>query len=89
MEGEFWYVIVVEWIEQFKWYIGLFIMWKFYYQWMNFGLIIIRCDYVYIVDVVYEDVWCMMVQWYGLIDGYKLIKFVVYNYRWGLEIEYN
>lgn len=89
IEGEFWYVIVAEWIEQLKRYIGLQTTRKFYHQRTNPGPIITRRDYAHTVDVVHEDAWRMMVQWYGLTDGHKPIKLVVYNYRRGPEIEHN
>lgn len=88
-EGEFWYVIVAEWIEQLKRYIGLPTTRKFYHQRTNPGPIITRRDYAHTVDVIHEDAWRMMVQWYGLTDGHKPIKLVVYNYRRGPEIEHN
>lgn len=88
-EGEFWYVIVAEWLEQLKRYIGLPSTRKFYHQRTNPGPIITRRDYAHTVDVVHEDAWRMMVQWYGLTDGHKPMKLVVYNYRRGPEIEHN
>lgn len=88
-EGEFWYVIVAEWIEQLKRYIGLPTTRKFYHQRTNPGPIITRRDYAHTVDVIHEDALRMMVQWYGLTDGHKPIKLVVYNYRRGPEIEHN
>lgn len=69
-EGEFWYVIVAEWIEQLKRYIGLPTTRKFYHQRTNPGPIITRRDYAHTVDVVHEDAWRMMIQ-YGLTDRWS------------------
>ncbi|KAK3095265.1 hypothetical protein FSP39_012394 [Pinctada imbricata] len=89
VEGEFWYVIVAEWLEQLKRYIGIPTTRKFYHQRSHPGPLITRRDYAHTVDVVHEDAWRMMVQWYGLADGHKPIKLVVYSYTRAPDIEHN
>ena len=89
VEGEFWYVIVAEWLEQFKRYVGIPTTRKFYHQRSHPGPLITRRDYAHTVDVVHEDAWRMMVQWYGLADGHKPLKLVVYSYIRAPDIEHN
>ena len=88
-EGDFWYVIVAEWLEQLKRYIGLPGSRKFYHNRSYPGPIITRRDYAHTVDVVHEDAWRMLVQWYGLADGHKPIKLIAYGYNRSPDIEHN
>lgn len=91
VEGDFWYVIVAEWLEQLKKYIGINSSRKYYGQRASSppGPIVTRRDYAHTVDVVHEDAWRMLLQWYGLSDGHKAMKLVVYKYARGPEIEHN
>lgn len=89
VEGDFWFVIVSEWLEQLKRYIGIPTSRKFYHQRSHPGPVITRRDYAHTVDVVQEDAWRMIVQWYGLADGHKPMKLVVYSYNKIPEIEHN
>ncbi|OWF49548.1 uncharacterized protein LOC110451738 [Mizuhopecten yessoensis] len=88
-EGDFWYVIVAEWLEQLKRYLGVPSNRKYYHQRSYPGPIITRRDYAHTVDVVHEDAWRMLIQWYGLADGHKPIKLVVYGYNRSPDIEHN
>ncbi|CAL1539605.1 unnamed protein product [Lymnaea stagnalis] len=90
-EGDFWYVIVAEWLEQLKKYVGINSSRKYYGQRASSppGPIVTRRDYAHTVDVVHEDAWRMLVQWYGIADGHKAMKLVVYRYARGPEIEHN
>lgn len=90
IEGDFWYVVVAEWLEQLKRYIGIQSSRKFLYHTRSHpGPIITRRDYAHTVDVVHEDAWRMLVQWYGLADGHRPMKLVVYAYSRAQEIEHN
>uniref|UniRef100_A0A0B7AH64 DUSP domain-containing protein n=1 Tax=Arion vulgaris TaxID=1028688 RepID=A0A0B7AH64_9EUPU len=91
VEGDFWYVIVAEWLEQLKKFVGINSSRKYYGQRASSppGPIVTRRDYAHTVDVVHEDAWRMLVQWYGLADGHKAMKLVVYKYARGPEIEHN
>ncbi|XP_059159373.1 uncharacterized protein LOC131943333 [Physella acuta] len=91
VEGDFWYVIVAEWLEQLKKFVGINSSRKYYGQRASSppGPIVTRRDYAHTVDVVHEDAWRMLVQWYGLAEGHKAMKLVVYKYARGPEIEHN
>lgn len=89
VEGEFWYIIIAEWLEQLKRYLGMQTR-KFYHQQrVQPGQILTRRDYAHTVDVVHEDAWRMMIQWYGLAEGHKPMKLVVYHYSGGPDLEHN
>ncbi|KAI8774695.1 hypothetical protein BgiBS90_024517 [Biomphalaria glabrata] len=91
VEGDFWYVIVAEWLEQLKKFVGINSSRKYYNQRALSppGPIVTRRDYAHTVDVVHEDAWRLLVQWYGIADGNKAMKLVVYKYARGPEIEHN
>lgn len=89
VEGEFWYVLVAEWLEQLKKYLAIPGSRKSYHQRVHPGPIITRRDYAHTVEVIHEDAWKLLVQWYGLAEGHKCIKLVVYNYTRAPEIEHN
>lgn len=91
VEGDFWYVIVAEWLEQLKKFVGINSSRKYYCQRASSppGPIVTRRDYAHTVDVIHEDAWRMLVQWYGLAEGHKAMKLVVYKYARGPEIEHN
>ena len=92
-EGDFWYLIVAEWLEQLKKYLGFSSLRKYYGQKPSSppGPILTRRDYAHTVDVVHEDAWRLLVSWYGIAEGHKPMKLVVYNYAGGRgpEIEHN
>ncbi|XP_076470419.1 uncharacterized protein LOC143300543 isoform X2 [Babylonia areolata] len=90
-EGDFWYVVVAEWLEHVKKYLGIASTRKYYQKRVTTlpGPIVTRRDFAHTVDVVHEDAWRMLVQWYGLADGHKPMKLVVYRYTRGPEIEHN
>ena len=91
VEGEYWYVLLAEWIEHLKKYIGISSTRKYYQKRVSSppGPIMTRRDYAHTVDAVHEDAWRMLVQWYGLAEGHKPMKLVVYNYSRAAEIEHN
>ena len=89
IEGDFWYVVVAEWVEQLKRYVGIPSARKFYHNRSHPGPIFTRRDYAHTVDVVHEDAWRMLVQWYGIADGHRPMKLVVYSYSRAQEIEHN
>ena len=89
VEGEFWYVVVAEWLEQLKKYLGVPSSRKLYHQRVHPGPIIARRDYAHTVELVHEDAWKHLVQWYGLAEGHRSMKLVVYNYSRAPEIEHN
>ncbi|XP_005091119.1 uncharacterized protein LOC101855924 [Aplysia californica] len=91
VEGDFWYVIVAEWLEQLKKYLSICSTRKYYGQRPSSppGPILTRRDYAHTVDVVHEDAWRMLITWYGLAEGHKPMKLVVYKYARGPEIEHN
>ncbi|RUS70539.1 hypothetical protein EGW08_021697 [Elysia chlorotica] len=92
VEGDFWYVIVAEWLEQLKKFVGINSGRKYYKSQRACsppGPIVTRRDYAHTVDVVHEDAWRALLQWYGLADGHKAMKLVVYKYARGPEIEHN
>ncbi|WAR20836.1 FIP2-like protein [Mya arenaria] len=89
VEGEFWYVVVAEWLEQLKKYLGVPSTRKMYHQRVHPGPIIIRRDYAHTVELVHEDAWKHMHQWYGVAEGHKPMKLVVYNYTRAPEIEHH
>jgi hypothetical protein len=91
-EGDFWYVVVAEWLEHLKKYLGIASTRKYYMQKRVTtlpGPILTRRDFAHTVDVVHEDAWRMLLQWYGLCEGHKAMKLVVYRYARGPEIEHN
>lgn len=90
-EGDFWYVVVAEWLEHLKKYLGIASTRKYYQKRLTTlpGPIVTRRDFAHTVDVVHEDAWRMLVQWYGVTDGHKPMKLVVYRYTRGPEIEHN
>lgn len=90
-EGDFWYVVVAEWLEHLKRYLGITSTRKYYQKRVTAlpGPIVTRRDFAHTVDVVHEDAWRMLVQWYGLSEGHKPMKLVVYRYARGPEIEHN
>ncbi|CAI9732546.1 BTB POZ domain-containing KCTD7 [Octopus vulgaris] len=89
VEGEFWYIIIAEWLEQLKRFLGMQTR-KFYHQQrVQPGPIFTRRDYAHTVDVVHEDAWRMLVQWYGVAEGHKPMKLVVYNYSRAPDLEHN
>ncbi|KAH9513362.1 hypothetical protein Btru_034735 [Bulinus truncatus] len=91
VEGDFWYVIVAEWLEHLKKFVGINSSRKYYNQRASSppGPIVTRRDYAHTVDVVHEDAWRLLVQWYGIAEGHKAMKLVVYKYARGVEIEHN
>lgn len=89
VEGEFWYVVVAEWLEQLKRYLGIPSTRKFYHQRTHPGPIVTRRDYAHTVDVVHEDAWKMLVKLYTVSEGHKPMKLVVYSYARAPEIEHN
>ncbi|KAH9514934.1 hypothetical protein Btru_021428 [Bulinus truncatus] len=91
VEGDFWYVIVAEWLEHLKKFVGINSSRKYYNQRASSppGPIVTRRDYAHTVDVVHEDAWRLLVQWYGIAEGHKALKLVVYKYARGVEIEHN
>lgn len=89
VEGEFWYVLVAEWLEQLKKYLGVPNTRKMYHQRVHPGPIITRRDYSHTVEMVHEDAWKLLTQWYGLAEGHRSMKHVVYNYSRAPEIEHN
>ena len=91
VEGDFWYVVVAEWLEQLKKYLGINSTRKYYGQRPSSppGPILTRRDYAHTVDVVHEDAWRMLTSWYGISDSHKPMKLVVYKYASGPEIEHN
>ncbi|XP_071090192.1 uncharacterized protein [Haliotis cracherodii] len=91
VEGDFWYVVVAEWLEHLKRYVGLSSTRKYYPKRVTSppGPIVTRRDYAHTADVVHEDVWRMLIQWYGLSEGHKPMKLVVYHYSRAAEIEHN
>lgn len=89
VEGEFWYVVVAEWLEQLKKYLGFANSRKMYHQRVHPGPVISRRDYAHTVEMVHEDAWKLLIQWYGTADGHKPLKLVVYNYSRAPEIEHN
>ncbi|GFO35081.1 ubiquitin carboxyl-terminal hydrolase 15, partial [Plakobranchus ocellatus] len=92
VEGDFWYVIVAEWLEQLKKFVGINSGRKYYKSQRACsppGPIVTRRDYAHTVDVVHEDAWRALLQWYGLAEGHKAMKLVVYKYARGPEIEHN
>lgn len=89
VEGEFWYVVVAEWLEQVKKYLCIPSTRKFYHQRVHPGPIITRRDYAHTVEMIHEDAWKLLLQWYGIAEGHKGIKLVVYNYSRAPEIEHN
>ncbi|XP_060554299.1 uncharacterized protein LOC132715323 [Ruditapes philippinarum] len=89
VEGEFWYVVVAEWLEQLKKYLGVPNTRKMYHQRVHPGPIISRRDYAHTVEMVHEDAWKLLIQWYGIAEGHKSLKLVVYNYSRAPEIEHN
>ncbi|KAK7109528.1 uncharacterized protein [Littorina saxatilis] len=90
-EGDFWYVVVAEWLEHLKKYLGIASTRKYYQKRVTTlpGPIMTRRDFAHTVDVVHEDAWRMLIQWYGLAEGHKPMKLVVYRYARGPEIEHN
>lgn len=92
-EGDFWYVVVAEWLEHLKKYLGIASARKYYCMQKRVttlpGPIATRRDFAHTVDVVHEDAWRMLSQWYGLAEGHKPMKLVVYRYTRGPEIEHN
>lgn len=90
-EGDFWYVVVAEWLEHLKKYLGIASTRKYYQKRVTTlpGPIATRRDFAHTVDVVHEDAWRMLIQWYGLSEGHKPMKLVVYRYARGPEIEHN
>ena len=89
VEGEFWFVVVAEWLEQLKKYLGIPSSRKMYHQRVHPGPIITRRDYAHAVEMLHEDAWKLLSQWYGISDGHRPIKLVVYNYSRAPEIEHN
>ncbi|KAL3864922.1 hypothetical protein ACJMK2_006567 [Sinanodonta woodiana] len=89
VEGEFWFVVVAEWLEQVKKYLGIPSTRKYFQQRVHPGAIITRRDYAHTVEVIHEDAWKLLLQWYGLAEGHKPIKLVVYNYARAPEIEHH
>ncbi|XP_025095630.1 uncharacterized protein LOC112564776 isoform X2 [Pomacea canaliculata] len=90
-EGDFWYVVVAEWLEHLKKYLGIASTRKYYQKRVTTlpGPIVTRRDFAHTVDVVHEDAWRMLIQWYGLAEGHKPMRLVVYRYARGPEIEHN
>lgn len=90
-EGDFWYVVVAEWLEHLKKYLGVASTRKYYQKRVTSlpGPIVTRRDFAHTVDVIHEDAWRMLIQWYGLSEGHKPMKLVVYKYARGPEIEHN
>ena len=89
IEGEFWYVVVAEWLEQLKKYLGIPSSRKMYHQRVHPGPVITRRDYAHTVELLHEEAWKVLLQWYGLAEGHKTMKLVVYNYSRAPEIEHN
>ncbi|XP_050398389.2 uncharacterized protein LOC126816176 [Patella vulgata] len=90
-EGDFWYVVVAEWLEHLKKYLGIASTRKYYQNKAASppGPIHTRRDYAHTVDFLHEDAWRMLVSWYGLAEGHKPMKLVVFGYKRGAEIEHN
>ncbi|KAL4231669.1 hypothetical protein ACF0H5_009248 [Mactra antiquata] len=89
VEGEFWYVVVAEWLEQLKKYLGVPNTRKMYHQRVHPGPILTRRDYAHTIEMVHEDTWKLLIQWYGIAEGHRAMKLVVYNYSRAPEIEHN
>lgn len=89
VEGEFWFVLVAEWLEQLKKYLGIPNSRKMYHQRVHPGPVITRRDYAHTVEMVHEDAWKLLMQWYGIAEGHRSMKLVVYNYTRAPEIEHN
>ncbi|ESO85134.1 hypothetical protein LOTGIDRAFT_131082, partial [Lottia gigantea] len=72
-EGDFWYVVVAEWLEHLKKYLGIATTRKYYQNKTASppGPIYTRRDYAHTVDFLHEDAWRMLVSWYGLAEGHK------------------
>lgn len=89
VEGEYWYIVLSEWLEHLKRYVGFAGPSRYYHGRPPPGPVVTRRDFAHNVEIVHEDAWRLCVQWYGLAEGHKPMKLVVYNYSGTLEIEHN
>ncbi|CAH1782827.1 unnamed protein product [Owenia fusiformis] len=89
VEGDFWYAIVADWLNQWKRYVGIVSLRKYYHDRATPGPIITTKEFSHSIDPIHEDAWKLLLQWYGLTDGHKITKKVVYSYGGKYELESN
>lgn len=89
VEGEFWYIIVSEWLSQWKRHVGSLTLRKYYHNRSAPGPVLTMKEYGYSTELIHEEAFKLLVNWYGLTEGHNINKHIVYNYRSKHEVEHN
>ena len=93
LEGDFWYSVSSDWLQQWKRHVGIGQLRKYFHNRGQPGAIETSKDAptsaTHSLENVQEDAWKLLLSWYGLADGHNTIKHVVYSYCGIPELEHN